>query len=269
MPTRSRTWTRKTFRKVSGWLVYQYRVARRTVITIEGVRLRVGRHMSRRVVRALSKGGYERAELRLLNALLSPSDIVLEIGAGLGLVSAYCAKRIGSDRVYACEADPDLEPCIRETHQLNGVEPTLEMCAVGPHAGRVTLLRNKHLVSTSVVRRRVGVQPVEVPGKALNYLVGKIRPTLLIVGAEGARQELFDGADLPSVTRVVLELHDLVIGPAGTDRIREQLSGIGFEVEQRLSSYEHLVLMKRSRPEPEPERTARRPKSQNATASLR
>jgi FkbM family methyltransferase len=265
MPTRSRTWTRKTFRKVSGWLVYQYRIARRAVITIEGVRVRVGRHMSRRVVRALSKGGYERAELRLIGALLTPDDVVLEIGAGLGLVSAYCAKRIGSDRVYACEADPDLEPCIRETYQLNGVEPALEMCAVGPQAGRVTLSRDKHLVSSSVVRRRVGVQSVEVSGKALNYLVGKIRPTLLVVGAEGAGRDLFDGADLPSVTRIVLELHDLVLGPNHTDRIRGQLSSFGFEVEHRLSSYEHLVLRRTSHRELDSGRISRRPKSQSAT----
>jgi FkbM family methyltransferase len=244
MPTRSRTWTRKTFRRLSGWLVYQYRVARRAVIDIEGIRIRLGRHMSRRVVRALSKGGYQREELRLIGAVLSPSDIVLEVGAGLGLVSAYCAKRIGSDRVYACEADPDLEPCIRETYHLNGVEPTLDMCAVGSQSGRVTLFRDKHLVSSSVVRRRAGAQPVEVPGKALNYLVGKIRPTLLVVDAEGAERELFDRAALPTVTRIVLELHDRVIGPAGTDRVRADLAVMGFEVDQRLSSYEHLVLRK-------------------------
>jgi FkbM family methyltransferase len=242
MPTRSRSWSRRTLKKVSGWLVYQYRVARRATITIEGIKIRIGRHMSRRVERALSKGDYEREELRLIGAVLSPSDIVLEIGAGLGLVSAYCAKRIGSKRVFACEADPDLEPCIRNTYRLNDVEPTLEMCAVGPRSGRVTLYRDKHLVSSSVVRRRAGARPVEVPGKALNYLVEKVRPTLLVVDAEGAERELFDGAQLPTVTRIVLELHDRVIGPDATDRVRGKLSELGFAVDRGLSSPEQLVL---------------------------
>ena len=248
MSTHPRSWFGKTFRKVSGWLSYQYRIARRTVISIEGIRIRLGRHMSRRVERALSRGGYEREELRLIGVVLSPDDIVLEVGAGLGIVSAYCAKRIGSDRVFACEADPDLEPCIRETYQLNGVQPTLDMCAVGPQSGRVTLFRDKHLVSSSVVRRRGGVQPVEVPGKALNYLAQKVRPTLLVIDAEGAERELFDGAQLPTVTRIVLEMHDRVIGPDGTDRVRQKLSAAGFEVDQRLSSYEHLVLRRSSHP---------------------
>jgi FkbM family methyltransferase len=227
---------------LSNWLVYQYRVARRPIITVEGIQIRVGRHMSRRVEQALSKGNYEREELRLIGSVLSPGDLVLEIGAGLGLVSAYCARRIGSNRVFAFEADPDLEPCIRETYQLNGVEPTLEICAIGPQSGRVTLYRDKHFISSSVVRRRAGARPVEVSGKALNYVVGKIRPTLLVVDAEGAERELFDQAELPTVTKVVLELHDRVIGPDGTDRVRAQLSALGFVIDRSLSSPEHLVL---------------------------
>jgi FkbM family methyltransferase len=242
MPTHSRSWSRRTLRKLSNWLVYQYRVTRRPIITIEGIRIRVGRHMSRRVEQALSKGNYEREELRLIGSILSSSDVVLEIGAGLGLVSAYCARRIGSNRVYAFEADPDLEPCIRETYQLNGVEPCLEICAVGSRSGRVTLYRDKHFISSSVVRRRAGARPVEVSGKALNYVAEKVRPTLLVVDAEGAERELFEQAELPTVTKIVLELHDRVIGPDGTDQVRARLSDLGFVIDRALSSPEHLVL---------------------------
>jgi FkbM family methyltransferase len=198
--------------------------------------------MSPRVERALSKGGYEREELRLIGQVLSPEDIVLEVGAGLGLVSTYCAKRVGSNRVFAYEADPDLEPCIRETYELNRVQPNLEMCAVSGRAGRITLYRDKHFVSSSVVRRRVGARPVEVSGKALSYIVEKVQPTLLIIDAEGAEREMFDGAQLRGVTRIVLELHDRVIGPAGTDQVRASLRALGFYQDQRLSSPEHLVL---------------------------
>jgi FkbM family methyltransferase len=198
--------------------------------------------MSPRVERALSRGGYEREELSLIGEVLLPDDVVLEVGAGLGLVSTFCAKRVGSSRVFAYEADPELEPCIRETYELNGVEPTLEMCAVGGQSGRVTLFRDKHFVSSSVVRRRVGAKPVEVPGKALSYIVEKVRPTMLIVDAEGAEREMFEGAQLEGVTRIGLELHDRVIGPLGTDRVRASLTAMGFHQDQRLSSPEHLVL---------------------------
>ena len=83
------------------------------------------------------------------------------------------------------------------------MKPTLDMCAVAAQPGRVTLHRDKHLVSSSVVRRRVGAHPVEVPGKALNYVVEKVRPSLLVIDAEGAERELFDGAWLPTVSTIV------------------------------------------------------------------
>jgi FkbM family methyltransferase len=200
--------------------------------------------MSRRVERALSRGSYVRQELQLIGTLLELDDVVLEVGAGLGLVSTYCAKRVGSDQVFAFEADPDLEPCIRETYELNGVEPNLDMCAIGARAGRVTIYRDKHLVSSSVGRRRGGTRPVEVPGKALNYVVQRFRPTLLIIDAEGAERDLFDEALLPTVTRIVLELHDRVIGTQGTDRVRTTLAKLGYREDLGLSTSEHLVLRK-------------------------
>jgi FkbM family methyltransferase len=242
MPIRPQSRTRRTFRKLLNWLAYQYRVSRRPIITIEGVNIRLGRHMSPRVERALTKGGYEREELRLIGQVLEPDDVVLEVGAGLGLVSAYCAKRVGSNRVFAFEADPDLEPCIRETYELNGVDPTLEMCAVGGEAGRVTLYRDKHFVSSSVVRRRVGSTPVEVPGKALSHIVEKIHPTMLIIDAEGAERGMFQNGQLDGVTRIVLELHDRVIGTDGTDQVRASLRCLGFRQDVRISSPEHIVL---------------------------
>jgi FkbM family methyltransferase len=241
-PSRPRSWTRRSLRKLSNWLLYQYRISRRPIVSIEGVRIRVGRHMSRRVEQAISKGGYERDELRLIGLVLSPSDVVLEIGAGLGVVSTYCAKRIGSNRVFAFEANPDLEPHIRETYALNDVNPTLEMCAIRAIAGRVTLYRTKHLFSSSIIKRSAAAIPIEVPGKALSYVVEKIRPTLLIVDVEGAEGELFDRAQLPGVTKIMLELHERVVGQDRVRQARGALGALGFRQDGGLSSREHLVL---------------------------
>jgi FkbM family methyltransferase len=241
-PSRPRSWTRRSLRKLSNWLTYQYRVSLRPIVSIEGVRIRVGRHMSRRVEQAISRGGYERDELRLIAMVLSPSDVVLEVGAGLGVVSAYCAKQLGSSRVFAFEANPDLEPRIRETYALNGVEPTLEMCAIRATAGRVTLYRTKHRFSSSISQRHAGAPAIEVPGKALSYVVEQIRPTLLIVDVEGAEGELFDRAQLPGVTKIMLELHERVIGRDKARQVRGALTALGFREDRGLSSREHLIL---------------------------
>jgi FkbM family methyltransferase len=238
----SATWHQKTFRKLSRWLAYQYRATKRPVVTLEGVALRVGRHMSPRVERAVWSGRYEREELRLIREVLSPSDVVLEVGAGLGLVSSYCAKRVGSTRVFAYEANPDLEPFIRETYALNQVSPTLEMCAVGSGSGLVTLYRDKHLFSSSTTRRNARAVPLEVRVRPLGAIVEEVRPTLLIVDAEGGEADMFGGAQLSSVTRLIVELHQRVIGEAGVQRVRATLREQGFQPMRRLSTNEHLVL---------------------------
>jgi FkbM family methyltransferase len=214
----------------------------RPIVVIEGIRVRVGRHMSPKVERAISRGAYESDELRLIRMLLSPSDVVLDIGAGLGIVSAFCAKQLGSSQVFAFEANPDLEPRIRETFALNRVEPTLEMCAIRASSGRVTIYCHKHLFTSSEVRPSDGARPIEVPGKALSYVVEKVRPTVLIIELAAAGGELFDRAPLPGVNKVVLELHEPAAGQAQTGRVRAALAALGFKEDFRLSSREHLVL---------------------------
>jgi len=225
------------------WLVHQFRVRRRPVVTVAGVKIRLGRHMSPQVERTVSRGRYEQEEFRLIEQVLSPGDVVLEVGAGLG-VSAYCAKRLGSSHVFAYEANPDLEACIRETYSLNEVQPTLDMCAVGADAGKVTLFRSEDLWASSVLRPSGKVRPVEVPVKALSEIVQLVRATLLIVDVEGAESELFDRAHLPTVTRIILELHERVIGTAGARRVRATLSAMGFEELPDLSADTHLVLQR-------------------------
>jgi hypothetical protein len=39
------------------WFVYQFRVRRRPVVTLAGVQIRVGRHMSPQVERTVSRAG--------------------------------------------------------------------------------------------------------------------------------------------------------------------------------------------------------------------
>jgi len=239
---RHQSWAHKTHRKFSRWVVYQYRAWRRPIVTIEDVRLRVGHHMSPRIERAVSAGRYERDELWLIGRVLSDADVVLEVGAGLGVVSTYCAQRLGSSRVFAYEANPDLERWIRETYALNQVHPSLEMCAVGAASGTTTLYCEKHLSSSSVVRRSVGARAVEVPCKSLSEIAEQVRPTLLIVDAEGAEGDLFDQAQIPTVTGIVLELHERIIGGTNASRVRSLLATAGFTEVQGLSAQEHLVL---------------------------
>lgn len=49
---------------------------------------------------------YENYEIRLLEKYLNENDIVMELGTGIGFLSAFCAKKVGSKNVYSFEANP-------------------------------------------------------------------------------------------------------------------------------------------------------------------
>src|SRR5204862_370213 len=82
-------------------------------------------------------------------------------------------------------------------------------------AGKVTLFRSEDLWASSVLRPSGKVRPVEVPVRALSEIVQLVGATLLIIDVEGAESELFDRAHLPTVSRIILELHERVMSTAG------------------------------------------------------
>ncbi len=112
-----------------------FEALRRPIVTLGGVKVQASRELSDNIRAAIFDGYYESEEIRSVYTKLVSHDRVMEIGAGIGLISAYCARRIGSDRVFSYEANPALERNIRRTYELNGVSPVLNICAIGPAEG--------------------------------------------------------------------------------------------------------------------------------------
>jgi predicted RNA methylase len=57
-----------------------------------------------------------------------PGDVVLDVGAGTGILSLFAA-RAGAGRVVAVEADPVLAEMLRETVTANGLDGTITVLA--------------------------------------------------------------------------------------------------------------------------------------------
>jgi hypothetical protein len=75
--------------------------------------------ISERMERVMERGRYDSGEVRILRRVLRPTDRVLELGAGIGLVSTAAAEINGPENVVAKEANPNLVPLIAEIHKLN------------------------------------------------------------------------------------------------------------------------------------------------------
>jgi FkbM family methyltransferase len=162
------------------------------------------------IAREIYFGDYEAKEIEIIGKRLAADDIFLEVGAGLGFLSAYCAKRIGSDKVFTYEANPELIPLIRETHTKNSVTPTVTNALLAQGEGE----REFHLEADfwASSAHRSGGRAISVHQIDLNAELARIKPSFLMVDIEGGEAEFFAGADLTPVRKICVETHPDVLG---------------------------------------------------------
>jgi protein-L-isoaspartate O-methyltransferase len=68
----------------------------------------------------LRDGSYEADEANAAERCVKEGFRVLELGAGIGYVTAICARRTAPENVLAVEANPALIPVIRATLRATG-----------------------------------------------------------------------------------------------------------------------------------------------------
>lgn len=180
-------------------------------------------------------GDYERKEAEIVSQRLEHGDVVMEVGAGLGFLSAYCAKIIGSERVFAYEANPALMEVIDQTHAANGVRPTVFNALLADGAGRTRFfVEEEFWASTTVKDGTRNSKEIEVEQLDLNSEIARIRPTFLIVDIEGGEADLFPLADLSGVQKICVETHPHILGNGGVSRLLALLFERGFVLDLSL-----------------------------------
>lgn len=180
------------------------------------------------VLDALWKGVYEGAELRALGALMRPDDRVLELGAGMGVVSGAMARRHPQSRFLSYEANPSLAPVIRALHQRNGITNVeLRSALLAPGGGSRAFRVHEHFTESSLVADTAQAAVVDVPVDDPAKIFAAFRPDLLLCDIEGGEEELIPVLPLASVRAVVIELHPTITARPGMARIYEALISAG------------------------------------------
>ncbi len=186
---------------------------------------------------AIESGYFEAEEAAQLPHIISPDDIVLDIGAGIGFISTLIARR--AERVISVEANPDLLPYMAKLHELNGVKNAERLNVVlgDAEAGMATFYQRADFWMGSLAK---GPNPykstVKVPNLGLNTLLKKEQVTLIVCDIEGAESFLFAHAELCCVDRVYLELHDHITGLKGVAAVFSAMAARGFSYDPRYSS---------------------------------
>lgn len=205
---------------------------RGSVVEVDGVYLKLDRSLSLFMVNVLRRGRFSVEEQELILPALETDDVVMELGGGVGHLSTRISKILGSERVFTFEANPELEPLMRENFRLNGVRPKAEFCLLGHSEGRAAFYVNRDFWVSSR-EPELGGRRIEVPVYLLNERIRDIDPSFLVVDVEGGERDLFDGLDYHNIRKLMLELHVDLLGKDEVERILGLIRAAGFSLERR------------------------------------
>lgn len=177
----------------------------------------------------LSAGSYEGFEATAARRAVSPEARVLDLGSGIGLIAAVCARAVGAAQVTTVEADPRMVPVVRANLDANGFDAaTVLHGAVGAATGETAAFRTAPAFWASSLSLDTGRgETVQVPSLDLFALFEAHRPTVVLMDVEGAEANLFDRPWPPQIEAVVMELHRAVYGDAGIARIFAGIAASG------------------------------------------
>lgn len=172
-----------------------------------------------KIERPMRNNRYEGGECMHLQDILRPDDRVLDLGAGVGLVSSIAARCVTDGEVMAVEANPEMLPLILETYRINDIRNvTLKNAIAAPKGAKGKadfFLRSDFWASSMEGETRPFVKKAEVPMLDVAKTIKSFKPTVICCDIEGGELGLFDEADLSGVRHIVMEVHPKVYGPAG------------------------------------------------------
>lgn len=228
-------------------------IRRRGFATVHGIKVAFDPAVvSRPVIRQLECGAYEVPEVSALGKVIRPDDHVLELGGGIGFMSAFAMQHIDPARGAAVvyEANPLLIPVIKRTHALNGSAVTVENAVLAPGkvSGHAKFFRRFNFPESSLDGEAPGViEQHDVPLVSFDEVLRDFRPTLLVVDIEGGEATVFDGVDLSCVRAAIVEFHPAVTGNRVVTEVIGRLAAQGLSVDLQMSRSNVLTFVREER----------------------
>lgn len=205
-------------------------------IHLNGIRIPIDRKiMSEKMISLMRNGDYEAEEASQVPAVVQPGERIVELGAGVGYISALAGKQKGVQSISVYEANPDLIPIIEQTHALNDVKAKVRNAVVLPRKTHDTMpfyIRRDFWASSLSADTYGYERTVDVPIVSFADVLKEEAPTMLIIDIEGGELSLLDDVPLTGVRKVLIEVHQAVIGRIGMKRIFDFFSSRDFHYDQ-------------------------------------
>lgn len=187
---------------------------------------------------ALQSGCYEANEATRVPRAVRPGDRVLELGAGIGVITSIVAA-IEAVRVWSFEADPRTARLAQRVIDLNchgNVILANGILAAGPPS-KVTFYRRVDFWMSSKFPEQGPYEgELELESVDIDEFIEEHGINVVVMDVEGAELDILQRARLPGVERVFLELHDHLYGLAGVQEISKAMAGKGLIYDPRASS---------------------------------
>ncbi|ATU92382.1 FkbM family methyltransferase [Phyllobacterium zundukense] len=187
---------------------------------------------------ALRNGTYEAKEAYWVRKAVRTGDRVLELGTGLGIIATILATEIDV-QVSAFDANPEIVRLAENVVKANGrhnISVAQGLMTAGSPRDFLFYLRKDFWMSSVFEDQGPYERIITIRSIDIDEFIVNARITLLIMDIEGGECELLQGAELPGVERVFLELHDHLYGLAGVRQITTAMAAKGFAYDPRGSS---------------------------------
>ena len=191
--------------------MYLFRIITNPVIvTNHGVRLNVQDPVLAPYKKLIYMNAWETDEVMLLKKYIDKNDQILEVGACIGFVSSCASMIIGSQRVTAIEANPDLIDAIKRMNKRNKIDFKVINAMIKKGGGREAFRKNSNIFSSSLSSRQGESSISYVQCIELHDLPVKQEPTFIIIDIEGGEYDFFLDFDMPdSVEKLLVEFHGI------------------------------------------------------------
>jgi FkbM family methyltransferase len=199
---------------------------------LHGVTIPIDRKIiTDRILYSIIRGRYEGTEARAVKSMVKPQDRVLELGAGIGLISVVAAKIVGENSVVCVEANPKMVGYIQKVHAANRVNPKIVNAVAVGKSSTDTIsfyLRENFWVSSMSPTPEDYLEVVQVKAASIDHLVREYKPSVVIIDIEGGEVELIDSDWTDAVRLVVMEIHPNVTGEASIRMLENYFEKRGF-----------------------------------------
>lgn len=177
------------------------------------------------IVQKLTDGTYEEDEAQSALRCVRPGFRVLELGAGIGYVTALCAQRTAPEQVLSVEANPALLPVIAANLDRNGLAGVnlVHGAVTGPVAEGATGLFALSSGYTGSSLDGKG-RPIRVPLISVHALIRQHKPHVVLMDVEGAEADMFDRVWNCPLRYCVMELHPKKYQPRVIKKIVDVMS---------------------------------------------